>query len=102
MSRQERREYESNTGKVILNLAIDSAKSRIVGEYLERMDLARSFAFGDSPHDLPILEAVANPFVLGNNQSLRQIGEEREWFVLADSDGVIDGVRNRISLLFEV
>lgn len=89
------------TGGVLLNLAIDTAKKRVVGEYLDKMDIECSFAFGDSPHDLPILEAVANPFVLGNNQNLQRIGRERGWFVVSDGGEIINKVKNQVELLFE-
>lgn len=89
------------SGGAVLNLAIDTAKNSIVREYLDKMDVKRSFAFGDSPHDLPILEAVAHPFVLGNNQNLQRIGKERGWFVLSDSDEIVSTVRDQVKLLFE-
>lgn len=88
------------TGRVVLNLAIDTAKSEVVNEYLTDIDRTRSFAFGDSVHDLPILEAVANPFVLGNNSALQAIGRERGWTVADNEKEVLGQVQRRLKLVF--
>lgn len=88
------------TGRVASNLAIDTAKAEVVKGYLSDIDRSRSFAFGDSVHDLPILEAVANPFVLGNNSGLQAIGRERGWIVASDEKEVFKKVQERIELVF--
>ncbi len=84
------------TGSVLVNLAIDAAKEQVLSEYLElNIDTQNSFAFGDSPHDLPLLGAVGNPFVLGNNLVLRQIAEERGYELLLQGDRVVENVSKR-------
>ena len=88
------------TGGVTLNLAVDTAKRKVVEEYLTDIDRARSFAFGDSIHDLPILEAVGNPVVLGNNSALQAIGRERCWIVADNEREVLEQVRGRLKLVF--
>lgn len=90
------------TGQVANNLAIGVAKNKVVGEYLkDGIDIERSFAFGDSLHDVPILEAVGNPFVLGSNEGLQELGRSRGWFVISDGDEIIEVVKNQINLLFD-
>jgi phosphoserine phosphatase len=88
------------TGRAVLNLAIDTAKREVVKGYLSDIDETRSFAFGDSVHDLPILEAVANPFVLGNNSELQAIGRGRGWVVASDEKEVFKKAQERIELVF--
>ena len=52
------------------------------------------------PHDLPILEAVGNPFVLGKNQNLQRIGRNRGWSVITNESLVIKTVEEQIEKLF--
>lgn len=91
------------TGEVNLNLAIDVNKEAQVREFLEGgdVDTERSFAFGDSEHDLPLLEAVGNPFVLGNNPRLQEIGLERGWHVIKNPKNVTPAVRRQIYKVFK-
>ncbi|MDO8621462.1 MAG: HAD-IB family phosphatase [Candidatus Levybacteria bacterium] len=89
------------TGRVDINLALDSEKKKVVGEYIaEDTDSARSFAFGDTMHDLPMLEAVGNPFVVGDNSHLLAVARRRGWSII-NSDNAIDQVAQRINTLFK-
>lgn len=89
------------TGEVELNLALDTAKRELISQYLEKgIDAQLSFAFGDTHHDIPVLQAVGNPFVLGNNQLLHQIGKKQGWTVIDDTNEVIAIIQNRIKLMF--
>lgn len=45
------------------------------------LDLERSFAYSDSPTDLPMLEAVGNPVAVNPDRTLRRIASERGWRV---------------------
>lgn len=91
------------TGTVGVNLALDTEKEKAVGEYItEETDLARSFAFGDTIHDLPLLEAVDNPFVVGDNTHLLAVARRRGWAIInPDNPNAIDQVAERIDLLFK-
>lgn len=89
------------TGGVELNLALDTAKRKLISQYLEKgIDVQLSFAFGDTHHDIPILEVVGNPFVLGNNRLLHQTGKKQGWTVVDNTNEVIETVQNRIKLVF--
>ena len=48
----------------------------------EGYDLARSFAYSDSITDLPMLEAVGNPYAVNPDKALRKAAAERGWPVL--------------------
>jgi HAD superfamily hydrolase (TIGR01490 family) len=43
------------------------------------IDLGGSFAYSDSPTDLPMLELVGNPVAVNPDRSLRRIAAERGW-----------------------
>ena len=45
------------------------------------IDLSRSFAYSDSPTDLPMLESVGNPVVVNPDKALRRMAEEKGWRV---------------------
>jgi phosphoserine phosphatase len=88
------------TGSVVRNTALDVQKQKVVAEYLDHsINTKLSFAFGDSVHDLPLLEAVGNPFVLGDNAHLRQIGRDRNWTVITQQDEVLSLVNDRLRSL---
>jgi HAD superfamily hydrolase (TIGR01490 family) len=89
------------TGRVDRNLAIRESKSQLVTSFLTGdINLKTSFAFGDSVQDVPLLEIVGNPFVLGENQELRGIARQRGWHVLAVQEDVVSIIRARITRLF--
>lgn len=48
-------------------------------------DLAECFAYTDSSTDIPLLEAVGNPFAVNPDKVLRKVAEERGWPVLSFS-----------------
>ena len=56
-------------------------KARLMREYAERhqIDLARSFAYGDSLADFPMLEAVGRPNVVNPDRRLASLAAARGW-----------------------
>ncbi len=89
------------TGTVNVNLALDSEKKKVVRKYItEETDLARSFAFGDTMHDLPLLEAVGNSFVVGDNSHLLAVARRRGWSII-NPDNAIGQVAERIDQVFK-
>lgn len=49
----------------------------------QNLDLAASFMYGDSPGDLPILEAVGHPHVVNPIRGMRRIAQQRGWPILS-------------------
>ncbi|MFF8380923.1 HAD family hydrolase [Streptomyces sp. NPDC015661] len=49
----------------------------------EGYDLSRCYAYSDSATDIPMLEAVGNPYVVNPDRTLRREAVAREWPVLA-------------------
>lgn len=98
---QLKKSYGRFTGEVVSNMALASAKKIAVTSHLAQdVNTRKSFAFGDSIHDVPALEAVGNPFVLGNNPHLQKYGNERGWSVISDPNLVVPAVRKKIALVF--
>lgn len=89
------------TGNVLINMALDTSKEEVVRELgIRGFDRKRSFAFGDSSHDAPLLEAVDNPFIVGDNAELIERGKRLNWPVLSSPQDVIPSVRSRIATIF--
>lgn len=55
------------------------AMQKLAGEV--DIDLGGSFAYSDSPTDLPMLELVGNPVAVNPDRSLRRIAAERGWTI---------------------
>ena len=87
------------TGRVKTNMALKQEKDRVI-KSLTNSGFSRdqSFAFGDSASDLPILEAVSNPFVVEPTGELRNIALERKWPIITESN-LVKMVEKRIQEL---
>jgi fatty acyl-CoA reductase len=57
------------------------ARARMLASYARRrnIDLSRSYAYGDSISDLPMLEAVGNPVVVNPDRRLAAAAERHKW-----------------------
>lgn len=63
--------------------AYGEAKAEAIERLAREMDidLSGSFAYSDSPTDLPMLELVGNPVPVNPDRALRRIAHERGWAV---------------------
>ena len=59
----------------------EEEKAAQIKQYAQRqgIDLQKSFAFGDSKADLPMLEVVGNPHVVNPDRVLAELARERGW-----------------------
>lgn len=59
----------------------DEEKSRIVKEFAGKrgIDLAQSYAYGDSAADLPMLNAVGKPNAVSPDKALRRSAQKNNW-----------------------
>jgi HAD superfamily hydrolase (TIGR01490 family) len=62
-------------------VAVGDGKVRAVREFIaaQHFDLEASVAYGDDPTDIPMLEMVAHPVVVGSNPTLAHVAHERGW-----------------------
>lgn len=88
------------TGKTKVNMALDEEKSKVIRRLVKRsFNPLFSFAFGDSIHDLPLLKAVSNPCVVGNRDfELLEIAQRNNWMI-ANTDNIIEAVSQRLTEL---
>lgn len=77
------------TGKTKVNMALETVKRQIVNILTER-DYSRikSFAFGDSSSDIPILEAVSNPFIVNPKGEFAELAARNGWRIV-NSNNII-------------
>ncbi|GAB3393172.1 HAD-IB family hydrolase [Humibacter soli] len=62
---------------------IDDDKRHAVEAYLSTRDPETpSWGYGDHPSDLPLLERVGNPVVVGSDPALVALAEAREWPIM--------------------
>lgn len=85
------------TGKIGVNMALNSEKIKAVKQVRARgLNMANSYAFGDSIHDLPILQAASYPFVVGNRDSqLAELALVNNW-AQVDSENILQTVKGTL------
>ncbi len=73
------------TGRSRGPICVDRAKQDHVRQLAEEagIDLAASFAYGNHPADLPMLEVVGHPHVVEPTPALARIAAKRGWPVLS-------------------
>ncbi len=73
------------TGRSRGPICVDQVKQDCVRKFAAEadVDLAASFAYGNHPADLPMLEAVGHPRVVEPTRSLARIAVRRGWPVLS-------------------
>jgi phosphoserine phosphatase len=47
------------------------------------LDLEKSYAYGNHPSDLPLLESVGHPHAVAPNRILKKIAQQRSWPILS-------------------
>lgn len=79
-------EFENGraTGRLIPPVLASKNKKTVIEAFAreENIDLTRSYAFGDSRYDLPMLECVGFPCAVNPDKELEQIARERGWPVV--------------------
>lgn len=92
------------TGFTTKEMATSSAKSKLMLDLSHTIAFnpAKSFAFGDSESDFPLLEAVTpdNAYLFGASESLKRQVADRNWNLLDQEKEILDHVNSRINTLF--
>ena len=70
------------------NMALGRIKKRLIDRIAARdkINLAKSHAFGDTKHDIPLFEKVAFPHPVNPNQALREEAAKRGWKILSGEE----------------
>ena len=71
------------TGELMSPPLGEEEKARVVRAFAKKhgIELAGSFAYGDSRADLPMLRCVGTPVVVNPGKTLRQIATESGWTI---------------------
>ena len=69
------------TGELTTPPLSEAEKVRAIQTFVEQhnVDLAASYAYGDSRADLPMLECVGHPIAVNPSKGLRQVAIESGW-----------------------
>ena len=72
------------TGKADGPVCVDVNKKRLMLELAHRigLDLQSSYAYGNHPSDLPLLESVGHPHAVTPHSRLEKIARQRSWPIL--------------------
>jgi putative phosphoserine phosphatase/1-acylglycerol-3-phosphate O-acyltransferase len=72
------------TGRLIEPACYGAGKVTLARAYVARhkLDLAESYFYTDSHHDLPLLESVGHPIAVNPSRKLKAIATERHWRVM--------------------
>ena len=72
------------TGRVLDPACYGSGKVTLTRAYAAQhnLDLAASYFYTDSHHDLPLLEAVGHPIAVNPSRKLTEIAAKRQWPVM--------------------
>jgi HAD superfamily hydrolase (TIGR01490 family) len=83
------------TGKIKQNMAIKETKETILEKLISenKIDLNKSFGFGDTIQDLSILSKVGNPVVLNPDQELLSIARKNNWIIFSSEDDVVEKIK---------
>ncbi len=92
---------EVYTGKLKQNLIIKETKETILEKiiYENKIDLSKSFGFGDTEQDLSFLSKVGNPVALNPNKELLFIAQKNSWMTFNAGDDVINKINEKLKLL---
>ena len=72
------------TGKADGPVCVDKNKKMLMSELAQKigLDLSKSYAYGNHPSDLPLLESVGYPHAVSPNRILEKIARQRSWPIL--------------------
>jgi HAD superfamily hydrolase (TIGR01490 family) len=73
------------TGKSNGRVCVGQNKRKLTLELAHNigLDLEKSYAYGNHPSDLPLLESVGHPHAVAPNRILKKIAQQRSWPILS-------------------
>lgn len=89
------------TGKLKQNLVISEAKESLLNKLVKEkdIDLRKSFAFGDTGQDAPMLSKVGNPVALNPDKDLLDMAKDNGWQVFTSEDDIIGEISKKLERL---
>lgn len=76
----------------------DDEKARVIRAFADthHIDLTRSFAYGDSRADIPMLRCVGFPVVINPKERLRRVAEQNGWGIEKWGKKKVSGPRSKV------
>jgi HAD superfamily hydrolase (TIGR01490 family) len=89
---------EIYTGRMRQNMIIKETKEDVLEKIVKknRIDLEKSFGFGDTEQDLAILSKVKHPVALNPNIKLLNIVKKNGWLFFNSNNNVAKELKNRL------
>jgi len=86
------------TGRLKQNLVLKETKKAVISKLIKEnnIDLEKSYAFGDTAEDMPLLSKVENPVALNPNRELLAIAKKNRWMTLYSDEDVVNKINERI------
>jgi HAD superfamily hydrolase (TIGR01490 family) len=83
------------TGKIKQNMIIKETKEKVLKRIVKenKIDLSKSFGFGDTEEDLSILSKVGIPITLNPNSKLLKIAKQNNWPIFTSKDDVVRNIK---------
>ena len=84
------------TGKMKKNMIIKETKDVVLKKIIRqnKIDLNKSFGFGDTEQDMSILSKVKYPIALNPNKNLLKIVKGKGWMIFNSNDNVAEVLKN--------
>ncbi len=72
------------TGKLTCKPVVDQNKADMVVEFAKKngINLEESYCYGDSMSDLPMLETVGHPRIVGKEIKIKRVARKRGWEIM--------------------
>lgn len=97
--------YFDGTFDMAKEMATAEAKENLMKSLIKRcpIDKKRSFAFGDSESDFPLLQSVnsKNAFLITSKPELKKMGAKQNWQVISHSTDISGIIRDRLEEITE-
>jgi HAD superfamily hydrolase (TIGR01490 family) len=83
------------TGKIKQNMIIKETKEKVLKKIVtkNRIDLKKSFGFGDTEQDLAILSKVGYPVSLNPNEELLETAKRNDWLIFKTGDDIANKIK---------
>jgi len=84
------------TGKMKRNMIIKETKEVVLGKIIRqnKIDLNKSFGFGDTEQDMSILSKVKYPIALNPNKNLLNIVKRKGWMIFNSDNDIVRVLKN--------
>ena len=69
------------TGELKSNFMKNMKKAEAIFDYVKEnnIDLSKSYAYGDSIHDVAMFKLVGNPFLINGSNKLKELAKKNNW-----------------------